>query len=61
MSHNNDGVTNFGEKIVSKSKESPVNDDERGVGGLKHTPHVVKPLVIVSFESYVTSMMNPKP
>jgi hypothetical protein len=61
MSHKNDGVTNFGEKFVSKSEKSPMNDDESGVGGLKRTPHLVKPLVIVSFESCVTSMMNPKP
>jgi hypothetical protein len=63
MSHNNGGVTNLGKKVVSKSKESPLDDDEGGVGGLNHTPHMVKPLIIVSpsLESCVTSMMNPKP
>jgi hypothetical protein len=59
MSHNNGGVTNFGEKSISKSKESPLNDDE---DGLNHTLCLMKPLVIVSlsFKCHITSMMNPK-
>jgi len=63
MSHNNGGVTNLGEKIISKSKKSPPDDDEGGVGGLNYTPRMTKSLVIVSmsFESYVTFVMNPKP
>jgi hypothetical protein len=61
MSHNNGGVTNFGKKIVSKFEKSPLNDDESDVGGLKCTPHLMKPLVSLSFESCVTSMMKPKP
>jgi hypothetical protein len=39
-------MTNFGEKIVLKSKESPPNDDEGGVCGLNSTPCLVKPLII---------------
>jgi len=60
MYHNNGGVTNLGKKSISKSKESPPDDDESGVGGLNRTLHLVKPLIIMSlsFESYVTSMMN---
>jgi hypothetical protein len=63
MSHNNGGVTNFGEIFVSKSKESPLDDGEGGVGGLNYTPCLMKPLIKVSLslESCVTSMMNPKP
>ncbi len=63
MSHNNGGVTNLGEKFVLEFEQSPPNDDEGGVGGLNHTPHLMKPLVTMSmsFESCVTSMMNPKP
>jgi hypothetical protein len=34
MSHDNGGVKNLGEKIVLKSKESPLDDDERGVGSM---------------------------
>ncbi len=63
MSHNSDGVTNLGEIFVSKFEESPLDDDEDGVGGLNCTPHLVNPLITtsLSFESCVTSMMNPKP
>jgi hypothetical protein len=63
MSHNNGKVTNLGEKSMSKSKESPLNDDEVGVGGQNRIPYPMKPLVTVSlsFESCVTSMMNLKP
>jgi hypothetical protein len=63
MSHNNGGVTNFRKKFVLKYEESPIDDDEGGVGGLNYTPCLVKPLVTMSlsFESHVTFMMNPKP
>ncbi len=63
ISHNNGGVTTFGEKNISESKESPLDDDESGVGGLNRTPCLVKPLVIVSLslKSCVTSMMNTNP
>jgi hypothetical protein len=63
MSHNSSGLTNVGEKIVAKSKESPPYDDEGCVGGLNRTLHLVKPLVTLSlsFESCVTFMMNLKP
>ncbi len=63
MSHNNGEMKNLGEKYVSKSKQSPINDDEGGVGGLNHTLRLMKPLVTMSmfFESCATSMMNPKP
>jgi hypothetical protein len=49
-------------KYVSKFKQSPINDDEGGVGGMNCAPHLVKPLVIVSLslESWVTFVMNPK-
>jgi hypothetical protein len=42
MSHNSGGVTNMGEKYVSKFEESPPYDDEGGVGGLNHNPHLAK-------------------
>jgi hypothetical protein len=63
ISHNSGGVTTLGEKIIFKSEESPLDDDESGVGGLNRTPCLVKPLVTVSlsFKSYVTSMMNTNP
>jgi hypothetical protein len=43
MSHNNDGVIDLVEEYISKSKNSPPNDDEGGVGGLNCTLHLVKP------------------
>ncbi len=63
MSHNSGGLTNLGEKSILEFEESPPNDDEGGVGGLNHTPHLVKPLItiFVSLESCVISMMNHKP
>ncbi len=63
MSHNSGGVTNLGEKFVLESEQSPPNDNEGGVGGLNHTPRLMKPLVTMSmsFESCVTSVMNLKP
>jgi hypothetical protein len=63
MSHNSGGVTNLGKKFVSKFEESPLEDDEGGVGGLNRTLHLVKSLVTVSLslESCVISMMNLKP
>jgi hypothetical protein len=62
MSHNNGGMTNFGEKNVLEFKESPLNDDAGGVGGLNCTPYLMKPLIIVSIslESCVTFVMNLK-
>jgi hypothetical protein len=48
MSHNSGGVTNLGKKLVSQSKESSLDDDECGVGGLNHTRRLVKPLIIMS-------------
>jgi hypothetical protein len=48
MSHNSGGVTNLKETLVSKSKESPLDDDEGGVGGLNYTPRLMKPLVTSS-------------
>jgi hypothetical protein len=44
MSHNNGVVINIRDKPMSKLIKSPPNDDESGVGGLKHTPCLVKPL-----------------
>ncbi len=63
MSHNNGGETNFGKIIIFKFEESPLDDDEGGVGRLNRTFRLMKPLVIMSLslESCVTSMMNPKP
>jgi hypothetical protein len=63
MYYNNGGVTNLREKSILEYEESPVDDDEGGVGGLNCTPCLVKPLVIMSlsFESHVTSVMNLKP
>jgi hypothetical protein len=60
MYHNNGKVKSFGNKSISKFEEFPVDDDEGCVGGLNHTFHLVKPLVIVSLslEFYVTSMMS---
>jgi hypothetical protein len=62
MSHNNGKVTNLRKKSISKFKKFPPFD-EGGVGGLNRTPHLMKPLIIVllSFESYVTFVMNLKP
>jgi hypothetical protein len=34
MPHNIGGVTNLGEKSISKFKNTPPNDDEGGVNGL---------------------------
>jgi hypothetical protein len=49
-------------KIFSqKFEESPLDDDEGGVGGMNCTLCLVKPLIKMSmpFESCVTSVMNP--
>jgi hypothetical protein len=56
-------VTKLGEKSISESKESPLDDDEGGVGGLNCTLRLVKPLVTISLslESCVTFVMNLKP
>jgi hypothetical protein len=39
-------------------KISPPNDDEGGVGGLNHTPHLVKPLVMMTM-FYVLKSCTP--
>jgi hypothetical protein len=53
----------FGGEPKFQSKKITLNVNEGGVGGVNHTPHMVKPLVIISlsFESYVTFVMNLKP
>jgi hypothetical protein len=57
MSHNSGGVTNLGKKSVSQSKESSLDYDECGVGGLNHTPRLVKPLItLLEILSYATTM-----
>jgi hypothetical protein len=49
MSHNNGVVTNLRGELVSEFKESYLNDNESGVGGLiTCIPHLVKPMVIVT-------------
>jgi hypothetical protein len=47
MSHNNSGVIDLGENSILEFEDSPPNDDESGVGGLNHTPYLVKPLVMI--------------
>jgi hypothetical protein len=62
MSHNSGGVTKLGENIVSKSEDSPLNDDEGNVGGLNYTPCRVKPIMVLIlfhiFRSYSPSVVN---
>jgi len=50
-------------KFFQKFEESPLDDDEGGVGGVNRTLCLVKPLITMSmpFESCVTSVMNPNP
>ncbi len=62
MFHNSGRVTNLKEKSISELKKFLAYDDEGGVGGLNHTPCLVKPLIIVSLslEFRVTFVMNPK-
>jgi len=62
MFHNNGGVTNLREKSIFESKKNLAYDDESGVGGLNRTPHLMKPLVLVSLslEFCVTFVMNLK-
>jgi hypothetical protein len=43
MSHISGVVTSLGDKLVSKYEESPLDDNEGGVGGLNYTPCLVKP------------------
>jgi len=58
ISHNNGVMNTFNDEPIFE--DSFLNDDEGGVGGLNHTPSLVKPLVIVTMflvlKSYVTSM-----
>jgi hypothetical protein len=56
-------VIKLGGELGFEYEKSPPNDDEGGVGGLNLTPCLMKSLEIMSlsFESCVTSMMNPKP
>jgi hypothetical protein len=46
MSHNNGVMTTFGDELIHE--DSFLNDDEGDMGGLNHTPSLVKPLVIVT-------------
>jgi len=48
MVHCNGVVTNLTNKLVYEYEDSSLDDDEGGVGGLNCTPHLVKPLVIVT-------------
>ncbi len=67
MSPNNGVVTNFRGELIFEYEDSPLDEDDGGVGGFNRTPHLVKPLVLlkVSFilESCVIFVMNitPKP
>jgi hypothetical protein len=63
MSHKCGVVVKLGGELKPKPKTSTPNVGEGGVGGLNHTPCLMKSLVIMSlsFESYVTFVMNPKP
>jgi hypothetical protein len=60
MSHNNGVNTTFGDEPIFK--DSFLDDDEGGVGGLNCTPSLVNPLVIVTMylvpKSYVTFVVN---
>jgi hypothetical protein len=47
MSHNNNEVIDLGEKSILEFEDSLLDDDEGDVGGLNHTPSLVKPLVMV--------------
>jgi len=55
MSHNSGVVIKLGGELGSKYEESPPNDDEGGVGGLNHTPCLMKPLVIMSMSLNLVS------
>jgi hypothetical protein len=48
MFHNNGEMTNLGDKLVFEFEECPQYDNEGGVGGLNCTPHLVKPLMILT-------------
>jgi hypothetical protein len=63
MSHNSGGLKKFRKNFVLEFEESALDDDEGGLGGLNHTPHLVKLLIVMSLslESCVTSMMNTNP
>lgn len=60
ISHNNAVMNTFNDEPIFE--DSFLNDDEGGVGGLNHTPSLVKPLVIVTMflvpKSYVTFVVN---
>jgi len=67
MSHNNGVVTNLRGELLFEYEDSPLREDDGGVGGFNHTVDLVKPLVLfkISFilESCVVFVMNitPKP
>jgi hypothetical protein len=65
VTHSNGVVTNLRNKLVFESKDYPLDDDEGGVGGLNCTPHLVKPLVMVTIFPILgccsPSMVNLKP
>jgi hypothetical protein len=46
MSHNNGVVTNLRGELLFEYEDSPLGEDDGGVGGFNHTPHLVKPLVL---------------
>jgi len=62
MSHNNGVVTNFKGELLFEYKDSSLSENDGGLGGLNHTPDLVKPLVFfkISFilESCVIFVMN---
>ncbi len=45
MSRNNGVVTNLENELLFESEDSLLYENDGGVGGLNHTPHLVKPLV----------------
>jgi hypothetical protein len=45
MSHMNGVVTNFKDDHINE--ESPLDEYDHGVCDLNHTPHLVKPLVLL--------------
>ncbi len=55
MSHNSGVVIKLGGELGFKYEEFPPNDDEGGVGGLNHTPCLMKPLVIMSMSLNLVS------
>jgi hypothetical protein len=51
MSHNNGVVTNLRGELLFEYEDSPLGEDDGGVGGFNHTLDLVKPVTTLLWPS----------